>query len=60
MQLVAEKFKGTYKERLDQHGMLPELSRAAHLLQHGGEAEGFVDVNMLQVRLVGCCWLAGW
>ena len=55
VQLVAQKFQGTYKEWLDMHTRLPELKRAAHLLQHGGEAEGFLDVNMLQVGTVPCC-----
>ncbi len=51
---MAHKFSLTYKERaqrgdLQSRPVLPGLAAAEHLLQYGGDAAGYVDVNMLEV-----------
>lgn len=50
MQLIAHTFSLTYNDRasLSSKPSLQELVHAEHLLKYGGDAAGYVDVNILQ------------
>lgn len=54
MQLIAHTFSLTYNDRasLSSKPSLQELVHAEHLLKYGGDAAGYVDVNILQVVLL--------